>query len=377
MSRRADVPNAPGALDGLLIADFGRVLAGPYATMLLADLGADVVKIERPTGGDDTRSWGPPFTDDGEATYFLSVNRNKRSEFWDLRDDDDLAAARDLVTRADVVVENFLPGTMDRLGLGYDDVVALNPDIVYVSITGFGDSALPGCDLLVQAVGGLMSVTGTPEAPTKVGVAMVDVVTGLHAAVGMLAALRHRDATGEGQRVEVSLLSSLLSALVNQSGAHVMTGAVPRGMGNRHPSLAPYEIFATAGRPLAIAVGNNTQFAALSATLEHPEWASDPRFATNAARVEHRDELFALLERALAGADAETWAARLADARVPAGPVNDLAQAFDLADEVGLPMRVDVDGLAQVANPIRMSATPATYRSRPPRMRPGPGGREQ
>ncbi|QNK53551.1 CoA transferase [Dermacoccus sp. PAMC28757] len=377
VSRRADVPNAPGALDGLLIADFGRVLAGPYATMLLADLGADVVKIERPTGGDDTRSWGPPFTDDGEATYFLSVNRNKRSEFWDLRDDDDLAAARDLVTRADVVVENFLPGTMDRLGLGYDDVVALNPDIVYVSITGFGDSALPGCDLLVQAVGGLMSVTGTPEAPTKVGVAMVDVVTGLHAAVGMLAALRHRDATGEGQRVEVSLLSSLLSALVNQSGAHVMTGAVPRGMGNRHPSLAPYEIFATAGRPLAIAVGNNTQFAALSATLEHPEWASDPRFATNAARVEHRDELFALLERALAGADAETWAARLADARVPAGPVNDLAQAFDLADEVGLPMRVDVDGLAQVANPIRMSATPATYRSRPPRMRPGPGGREQ
>ena len=377
MSRRADVPNAPGALDGLLIADFGRVLAGPYATMLLADLGADVVKIERPTGGDDTRSWGPPFTDDGEATYFLSVNRNKRSEFWDLRDDDDLAAARDLVTRADVVVENFLPGTMDRLGLGYDDVVALNPDIVYVSITGFGDSALPGYDLLVQAVGGLMSVTGTPEAPTKVGVAMVDVVTGLHAAVGMLAALRHRDATGEGQRVEVSLLSSLLSALVNQSGAHVMTGAVPRGMGNRHPSLAPYEIFATAGRPLAIAVGNNTQFAALSATLEHPEWASDPRFATNAARVEHRDELFALLERALAGADAETWAARLADARVPAGPVNDLAQAFDLADEVGLPMRVDVDGLAQVANPIRMSATPATYRSRPPRMRPGPGGREQ
>ena len=214
--------------------------------------------------------------DGGEATYFLSVNRNKRSEFWDLRSDDDRAAARELVTRADVVVENFLPGTMARLGLGYDDAKALNPDVVYVSITGFGDSALPGYDLLVQAVGGLMSVTGTPEAPTKVGVAMVDVVTGLHAAVGMLAALRHRDATGEGQRVEVSLLSSLLSALVNQSGAHVMTGAVPRGMGNRHPSLAPYEIFATADRPLAIAVGNERQLARLAAVLGHPNGLTTP-----------------------------------------------------------------------------------------------------
>ena len=226
----------PGALDGLLIADFGRVLAGPYATMLLGDLGADVVKIERPDCGDDTRSWGPPWTDDGEATYFLSVNRNKRSEFWDLRSDDDRAAARELVTRADVVVENFLPGTMARLGLGYDDVEALNPDVVYVSITGFGESTLPGYDLLVQAVGGLMSVTGAPDEPTKVGVAMVDIVTGLHAAVGLLAALRHRDATGEGQHVEVSLLSSLLSALANQSGAHLMTGAGCPCRAARRPS---------------------------------------------------------------------------------------------------------------------------------------------
>lgn len=358
----------PSALDGLLIADFGRVLAGPYATMLLGDLGADVVKIERPDGGDDTRAWGPPFTEDGEATYFLSVNRNKRSEFWDLREADDLAAARDLVTRADVVVENFLPGTMARLGLGYEQVREWNPDVVYVSITGFGESSLPGYDLLVQAVGGLMSVTGPPDEPTKVGVALVDVVTGLHAAVGMLAALRHRDATGEGQLVEVSLLSSLLSALTNQAGAHVMTGAVPRGMGNRHPSLVPYEVFETADRPLAIAVGNDRQFACAAEVLGHGEWAQDARFATNSARVEHRDDLVPLMLEVLSAHGAQEWAERFADAGVPAGPVNDLAQAFALAESVGLDMRVDVEGVAQVANPIRMSATPASYRRRPPRL---------
>lgn len=360
--------STPSALDGLLIADFGRVLAGPYATMLLADLGADVVKIERPDGGDDTRSWGPPWTDDGEATYFLSVNRNKRSEFWDLRSDAGRDAALDLVRRADVVVENFLPGGMAKLGLGYDDVRVVNPDVVYVSITGFGDSSLPGYDLLVQAVGGLMSVTGEPGHPTKVGVAMVDIVTGLHAAVGILAALRHRDATGEGQRVEVSLLSSLLSALANQSGSHLMTGGVPQAMGNRHPSLAPYEIFSTADRPLAIAVGNNRQFASLAEVLGHPEWAEDERFVDNGTRVAHREDLAALMTDALASEGAEAWAARLSEAGVPAGPVNDLAQAFELADRVGLDMRVESQGLPQVANPIRMSATPATYRRRPPRM---------
>ena len=358
----------PSALDGLLIADFGRVLAGPYATMLLGDLGADVVKIERPDGGDDTRAWGPPFTEDGEATYFLSVNRNKRSEFWDLREADDLAAARDLVTRADVVVENFLPGTMARLGLGYEQVREWNPDVVYVSITGFGESSLPGYDLLVQAVGGLMSVTGPPDEPTKVGVALVDVVTGLHAAVGMLAALRHRDATGEGQLVEVSLLSSLLSALTNQAGAHVMTGAVPRRMGNRHPSLVPYEVFETADRPLAIAVGNDRQFACAAEVLSHDEWTQDARFATNSARVEHRDDLVPLMLEVLSAHGAQEWAERFADAGVPAGPVNDLARAFALAESVGLDMRVDVEGVAQVANPIRMSATPASYRRRPPRL---------
>lgn len=207
-----------GALDGLVIADFGRMLAGPYATMLLADLGAEVIKIERPGAGDDTRSWGPPWNGD-QATYFQAVNRNKRSMALDLRDPEDLATARELAKRADVMVENFLPGTLDRLGLGYDEVAESNPDIVYCSITGFGGANnLPGYDLLVQAVGGLMSITGpSPDTPTKVGVAVVDIITGLHAAVGILAALRHRDRAGEGQRVEVNLLSSLLSALANQA----------------------------------------------------------------------------------------------------------------------------------------------------------------
>src|SRR5690606_27172857 len=246
-----------GALDGLVIADFGRVLAGPYATMLLADLGAEVVKIERPGAGDDTRHWGPPWSGD-ESTYFLGVNRNKRSAALDLSDPADLDAARALAARADVLVENFLPGTLDRLGLGYEQVRALNPDIVYCSITGFGrDNALPGYDLLIQAVGGLMSITGPdPGTPTKVGVAVVDVITGMHAALGILAALRHRDRTGEGQRVEVDLLSSLLSALANQTSAYVGAGVVPVAMGNRHPSIAPYEVFRAADRPLILAVGN-------------------------------------------------------------------------------------------------------------------------
>lgn len=212
---------APGALDGLVVADFTRVLAGPYATMMLADLGADVVKIERPGAGDDTRTWGPPFTADGIATYFASVNRNKKSVTLDLRDPDDLARAREIALQADVVIENFRAGTMERLGLGYDQLRSEKPDLVYCSITGFGrdgGAALPGYDLLVQAVGGLMSVTGSgPDEPVKVGVAVVDVLAGLHAGLGILAALRHRDRTGQGQRVDVDLFSASLSSLVNQA----------------------------------------------------------------------------------------------------------------------------------------------------------------
>jgi crotonobetainyl-CoA:carnitine CoA-transferase CaiB-like acyl-CoA transferase len=358
------------SLAGVVVADFSRVLAGPYATMLLADLGAEVVKVERPGVGDDTRAWGPPWTANGEATYFVGVNRNKRSVALDLKTADGRAAALRLAARADVVIENFPPGTMERLGLGYEDVTVLNPSVVYASVTGFGrggGAGLPGYDLLVQAVGGLMSVTGPgPGEPTKVGVALVDVVTGLHATIGILAALRHRERTGEGQRVEVNLLSSLLSALVNQASGYVAAGAVPGIMGNRHPSIAPYEVLDTADRPLALAVGNDRQFVALAGVLGRPELATDPRFATNPSRVAHRDALAAELTAALAARPAEEWAALLAGAGVPCGPINDVREAMALADSLGLAPVVTVDGVPTVADPIGLSATPVRYLLPPP-----------
>jgi crotonobetainyl-CoA:carnitine CoA-transferase CaiB-like acyl-CoA transferase len=363
------------ALRGLLVADFGRVLAGPYATMLLADLGADVIKIEHPDDGDETRAWGPPWVG-GDATYFLGVNRNKRSAALDLRTPDGLAAARRLAARADVVVENFRPGTMDRLGLGYERLNATNQGLVYCSVTGFGAGPgreLPGYDLLVQAVGGLMSVTGPePGRPTKVGVALADVITGLHAAVGILAALRHRDRTGRGQLVEVNLLSSLLSALTNQAAGYLGAGVVPAPMGNRHPSIAPYEVFPTADRPLVIAVGNDRQFRALVNALELPSLADDPRFADNPGRVQHRDDLASFLGSALVRAPAGHWFDALSAAGVPVGPINDIGEAFALAERLGLEPIVEIPdrGTAsrQVANPIRLSETPATYRRPPPRL---------
>ncbi|KAK1784549.1 hypothetical protein P4O66_022158 [Electrophorus voltai] len=313
--------------------------------MILADLGAEVVKIERPGVGDDTRSWGPPWVGD-ESSYFLSVNRNKKSVTLDLREREDLESARELVRNADVVVQNFLPGTMDRLGLGYD-----------------------------AAVGGLMSITGPdPKTPTKVGVAVVDVITGLHASGGILAALRHRDRTGEGQHVEVNLLSSLLSALANQSSGYVAAGVVPQAMGNRHPSIAPYEVFDTADRPLVLAVGNDRQFSSLTEVLGVSELAADARFASNSDRVAHREELFDAVTAALAKGSADSWFEALTERGVPCGPLNDIADAIALAERLNLDPVVSIDDprrdapTRQVANPIRMSGTPATYRSAPPRL---------
>ncbi|MGV9278333.1 CaiB/BaiF CoA transferase family protein [Streptomyces griseosporeus] len=365
-----------GPLAGLLVADFGRVLAAPYATMLLADLGADVVKVEHPDTGDDTRAWGPPYAH-GEATYYLSVNRNKRSLALDLREERDLRRATELVRRADVLFENFRPGTMARYGLDHARARELNPGLVYCSVTGFGAGAgagLPGYDLLIQAVGGLMSVTGpAPGQPVKTGVALVDVLTGLHAAVGVLAALRHREATGEGQHVEVNLLSCLLSSLVNQAGGYTLAGSVPGILGNRHPSIAPYEVFPAKDRPLVVAVGNDRQFRALCEGLGTPGLATDPRFATNADRVAHVDEQAALLGESLSARNAAEWFDRLTPLGVPCGPVNDLAQAFDLADTLGLRPRARLggpDGTAMdlVANPIGLSRTPPRYTRRPPRL---------
>jgi crotonobetainyl-CoA:carnitine CoA-transferase CaiB-like acyl-CoA transferase len=367
---------APSALEGLVVLDFSWVLAGPLATMVFADLGAEVVKVEREGSGDDTRAWGPPWdATTGEATYFLSVNRGKRSEVLDLRSPEGAARARALASGADVVVENFRPGVMDRLGLGYEALAADNPGLVYCSLTGFGaggGAQLPGYDLLVQAVGGLMSVTGSPEGePQKVGVALVDVVAGLFAAVGILAALRHRDRTGEGQRVEVDLLSALLAGLVNQAAGYTVAGAVPGRMGNAHPSISPYELYETGEGRLALAVGTDRQFAALCEVIGDPALARDPGFATNAARVADRERLRARLEERLAGASAATWASRLLEVGVPAGEVNDLAGAFALAERLGLDPIVELrrEGappLRLPRNPIRLSVTPARATSPPP-----------
>jgi crotonobetainyl-CoA:carnitine CoA-transferase CaiB-like acyl-CoA transferase len=363
-------------LDDVVVLDFSRVLAGPFATMLLADHGATVVKVERPGAGDDTRAWGPPFDADGTATYYLSVNRNKRSVVLDLADPAQRVAARELAAEADVVVENFRPGVMDRLGLGWEQLSAADPRLVYCSITGFGAGAgatLPGYDLLVQAVGGLMSVTGAPEGePQKVGVALVDVLTGLFAVDGILAALRWRDRTGEGQRIELDLLSCLLASLVNQASGYTAAGFVPGRMGNAHPSIAPYELFATAAGSLVLAVGTDRQFAALCDVLGCATLARDARFATNAARVAHRDELKRALEERLAAAPALDWARRLTEAGVPAGEVNDVAGAFALAERLGLDPIVELPSSGGHAttrvprNPLRLSATPARHELPPP-----------
>jgi crotonobetainyl-CoA:carnitine CoA-transferase CaiB-like acyl-CoA transferase len=367
------------ALSDLRILDFSRVLAGPLATMVLADLGAEVLKVERGGRGpigDDTRAWGPPYDATGQATYFQALNRNKDSVVLDLGDPAGVARALELAASADVIVENFRPGVMDGLGLGYEALAARRPGLVYCSITGFGAEAgatMPGYDLLVQALGGLMSITGAPDGePQKVGVALVDVIAGLFSAVGILAALRHRDATGEGQRVEVDLLSALLGALVNQASAYTAGGVVAGRMGNQHPSIAPYELLRAADGELVVAVGNDRQFAALCEVLGVAELAGDERFATNPARVAHRAQLGAALEAALAARPVAEWVAALTAARVPAGQVNDIGQAFALAQRLGLEPIVEIprDGgqppVRLPRNPIRLSRTPATYRLPPP-----------
>jgi crotonobetainyl-CoA:carnitine CoA-transferase CaiB-like acyl-CoA transferase len=364
-----------GPLEGVLVADFSRVLAGPLATMLLADLGAEVVKVERPDGGDDTRAWGPPFTDDGESSYFLAVNRGKRSVTLDLRDLGDLERAKALAMRADVLVENFRAGVMEGFGLGWEHLRSANPRLVYCRVSGFGRHAdLPGYDFLAQALSGLMSITGQPDGPpTKTGVAIVDVLTGLFATIGILAGLAVRDRDGRGQLVEANLLSSAIAGQVNQASAFLTPGTVPQAMGNRHPSIAPYETLATADSPLALAVGNDRQFRVLCTALGIPDASDDPRWATNTARVENRESLVSRLEAALAKRSAQAWVEVLRDHGVPCGPIHDIAEAFRFAASVGLEPACDLtrsDGswVTQIANPLQFSATPVRYRNAPPRL---------
>nr|WP_211177818.1 CoA transferase [Pseudonocardia acidicola] len=363
---------AAGPLAGVLVADFSRVLAGPYATMLLADLGATVIKVEGP-GGDDTRTWMPPVRD-GVATYYLSINRNKRSIVLDLSDPADLEVAHRLAARADVMIENFKPGGLRRFGLDHDAVRATNESVVYCSISGFGSHGgahLPGYDLLVQATSGLMSLTGEAAGtPYRAGVAVFDVMTGLHAAVGILAALRHRERTGEGQRIETNLLSAALSSLVNQTSAYVAGGVVPHRMGNAHPSLFPYEPLPTADGELIVIAANNGQFRKLCDAIGAPELPDDPRFLTMADRTARREELRPLLLAKLATRGAQEWFEILTGVGVPCGPINSVDQGIALAESLGLePVvhpgdpRTAVPG---IRNPVDYSATPPSYRRSPP-----------
>jgi crotonobetainyl-CoA:carnitine CoA-transferase CaiB-like acyl-CoA transferase len=367
------VDQAEGPLAGLLVADFSRILAGPYATMLLADLGAEVVKVEGP-GGDDTRTWQPPVRD-GISTYFLGVNRNKRSIALDLRDAGDQAAARELARRADVFIENFKPGGLARFGLDYEATSAANPGVVYASISGFGSgpggAALPGYDLIVQAISGLMSVTGDPAGePFRAGVAVFDVISGLHATIGILAALNHRQETGRGQHVEVSLLASAMSGLVNQTSAYVAGGVVPFRMGNSHPSLFPYEPLPCADGDLIITAGNDPQFRKLAQVLGVPELPDDPRFGRNEDRTANRDQLRPLLVERLRTRTKLEWFRELIAAGVPCGPINTIDQGVAFAAEVGLDPVVNVGqgdaAVPSVRHPITFSETPASYRLPPP-----------
>jgi formyl-CoA transferase len=367
MPEHATVP-----LAGILVADFSRVLAGPLAASALADLGATVIKVERSHVGDDTRHWGPPWTDNS-SSYFESANRSKKSIELDLADPADRVLAQELAQRADVLIENFKVGSLANFGLDYESVSRTNPWVVYCSISGFGSregAELAGYDFLVQAVGGLMSITGEPDGdPLKVGVALVDVLTSKDAVIGILGALRAREATGSGQRVEVNLLSSLLGSLANQAAAFVMTGKVPERMGNEHPSIAPYETVRCQDGHLALCCGNDGQFGRLAKAIGRPELATDDRFATNSARVANRRELLQILKDAFGLEPVETWVSRLRIAGVPAGGVGTIADAFQLAESLGLdPVVPLADAPSQVRNPITYSATPIEGYSAPPRL---------
>jgi crotonobetainyl-CoA:carnitine CoA-transferase CaiB-like acyl-CoA transferase len=365
-----DVP-----LAGVRVADFSRVLAGPLATMLLADLGADVVKVERPDGGDDTRAWGPPFVGE-DAAYFLALNRNKRSVVVDLSTEEGRETARRLALRSDVVVENFRPGLMRRFGLDHDRLAAASPRVISCSLTAFGDDAedpaRPGYDIIVQALSGLMSITGHPGSePTKVGVALLDVICGLYAANAIQAALVERERTGRGRRVSVSLYDASVAALVNQAANHLLGGLVPAPMGNAHPNIVPYQLFHARDRPFILAAGNDRLFARTCEVLGMPELATDERFATNEARVRERATLIPILERAFADRPAEAWLDALAAASVPCAAVRTIDEVFAspegarTVEHVADPVRGE---LRLVADPIRIDGARPPVRRPPPRL---------
>ena len=383
----------PAALSGIRVLDLSRVLAGPWATQMLGDLGADVIKVERPVAGDDTRHWGPPFLPDDAgndthaASYFTACNRNKRSITVDMAHPQGQALLRRMAAQADVLVENFKVGGLTQYGLDYDSLQAINPRLIYCSITGFGQDGpyaeRAGYDLMVQALCGLMSITGHADGqpgggPLKVGVAVIDVMTGLYASNAILAALNARDnartGTGQGQYIDMALLDVGMAMLANQAAGYLATGRTPERAGNIHPSLAPYQDFASADGNVLLAIGNDGQFARFCAACGQPQWAQDARFATNTARVQHRSALLALMDPVMRSRTTAAWIALLQDKAVPCGPINTVAQAFDDPQVQARGLRQHLprhagDGMAPiatVASPMRLSATPVQYRSAPP-----------
>ncbi|HEX2531225.1 MAG TPA: CaiB/BaiF CoA-transferase family protein [Burkholderiaceae bacterium] len=375
-----------GALSGLRVLDLSRVLAGPWAGQLMADLGAEVVKVERPVAGDDTRVWGPPWlkSDDGQPTsesaYYLSANRNKQSVTIDLGKPEGQALVRQLAAKADILLENFKVGGLSQYGLDYASLRETNPRLIYCSITGFGQTgpyaSRAGYDFLIQGMGGLMSLTGRPdgaegEGPMKVGVALTDVMTGLYATVAVLAALAHRERTGQGQHIDLALLDVQIACLANQAANYLIGGLAPKRMGNAHPNIVPYQDFQTADGYMIIAIGNDSQFASFCRTADHPEWATDERFATNPRRVKHREELIALIRDVTLSRTTGEWVAAMEAAGVPCGPINSLDKVFADPQVLARGMRIEMPHpltgkVPLVANPIRMSATPVQYRNPPP-----------
>jgi crotonobetainyl-CoA:carnitine CoA-transferase CaiB-like acyl-CoA transferase len=365
-------------LEGVKVLDLSRVLAGPYATMVLGDLGADVIKVEHPERGDDTRHWGPPFAGEGEtreSAYFLSVNRSKRSIGVDLKDPEGLERVKGLAAGADVVIENWRRGALEKLGFGYEVLSEANPSLVYCSITGFGpgpDEERPGYDFLVQARGGVMGITGQPGGePTKVGVAISDIVCGLFASNAILAALHRRAATGEGARIEVPLFESTLGWLANRGQEYLVSGEDKGLIGNAHPSIVPYQTFDASDKPLVVAVGNNTQFAELCEVVGRPELAEDERFATNPDRVANREALIPELQREFRKRPADEWVEEIRAAGVPSGPVNTLADVFADEHVLGSGILQDVDHpsvgpLKMVASPILVDGERFPIRHPPP-----------
>ncbi|GAC90516.1 acyl-CoA transferase [Anoxybacillus flavithermus NBRC 109594] len=364
-----------GALDGIQVIDLTRVLAGPYATMILGDLGADVIKIEAPGGSDDTRFWGPPFQN-GMSAYYAAVNRNKRSITVNLKEESGKETIRQLVKTADVIIHNFKTGTMERLGLGYDDLSAINPKLIYCSITGFGETGpyrhLAGYDYIIQAMSGWMSINGTEQSgPLKVGVAVTDIFTGLYAAIAVQAALIAREKTGSGQKIDLSLFDCAISALVNVASNYLISGEVPKPLGNDHPNIVPYSTYEASDGLFVVAVGNDRQFQALCELLEDQTIGGDERFQTNAGRVAHRHELNQRLNDELKKKSRAEWQRLFEQKGIPCGPVHTLDQVFQHPQTLARNMIIrmdhpDVGELNLVGTPLKFSHTPVTYRLAPP-----------